>query len=403
MRSRFNRLSARALLLAAAALFGLNRIVSAGPPVAPPITIAEATALGQKIDQSMNQGDGSAFGAVLDEDAVIDTAIGGMPISPEARAGFKKGVGLKQALADSLTADVKQGGSYHFLHLTQTDGIVHPLFRLLGSGGGLNYHELTLGRAPDGTVRIVDLYFFTNGELFSQTLHRPAIALAMSEHRDASGQKTGSDSDLMTYADQLGKFRVAAGSGDPSKALAMYDQFPSSLKHDKSNMILRLLASEKVSPELYEKALDEFEVLYPNDPSLLVMKLDALFLLKKYDAAFQDIEQLDQRVGGDPYLDIYRFNVRKAQGRSKDAIAFLADATKRAPAMTQPWYALIAESLDAGTNAETARLLSDSAKSANLNWSNIGTAEPFKSFAKSPEYAQWVKTHPQQAPATTPK
>lgn len=363
----------------------------------PPITPQEATALAKKIQRSMSVGDPMVYNDLLDKDALVATAVGGLPVNSQVLVGLKSNFKLAEALA----AGIKQGDSYRFLHLTNTDGVVHPLFRLLLKRGGVNYHEMTLGRSADGVVRIVDIYVFVQGELLSQTLHRPLVSIAASENRNVAGKLIGSDNDYVTHQNDVVKFAQQSRSGAWAPALATYGQLPESLQHEKTNMILHLIDAEKVDRTLYEKSIEDFEALYPQDPSLLLIEIDRWFLLREYDKELGYIDQLDKRVGGDPHLDYLRARARLAQGRTADAKMLLTSATQREPGLRRPWEALIDLSLHAKDNAETARLLDDSASAAGIQWTKVGSAKGFADFVNSPEGAEWVKTHPQIPPATT--
>jgi hypothetical protein len=152
-----------------------------------------------------------------------------------------------------------------------------------------------------------------------------------------------------------------------------------------------------------DATLDDFESVYPDDPSLLLTKIDSLYLSKQYDAVIAVIDRLDQRIGGDAYLGYLRGTVRLAQGRLEDARTLGVAATHLEPTLRQPWDLLIAVSVKAKDNAETVRLLDESSNATGVYWTKIGTARLFADFVKSPEYAEWVKSHPQNAGNLGPK
>ena len=388
-----------------AALFSILVLAMAlAPPVRgdEPITADEATATAGKIESSLAKGDASVFTGFVDDSAMLDIAARGMSLTPEVKAGFASGFTIGKELGDSLAAVVKQGGSYHFLHLMRVGSEHHPLFRMVGADSSVNYHELTLARAADGSIRVVDLYIYATGELMSATIHRPLLALVASDNRNVIQKLIGSDNDYVKHLAEVDAFQKATNSGDAQKALGIYDQFPDDLKQDKTMMILRIKDASSGDPAQYAAALSDLAQTFPGDPSLLLMNIDSYFLKKQYDAAYANIDQLDKRVGGDPYLDYLRASVRISQGRDADAADLCHRAASREPDLASAWEACVSETVKTGDYAKVVDGLDESAQKGGLQWTRVNTVPAFADFVKSREYADWVKTHPQDPPATQP-
>jgi hypothetical protein len=369
---------------------------------AAPITTEETKSVASTIEASLRAGDSSVLKGLIDDSAFLDTACQGLTFTPAYRAGLASGMKLSDQLTRGISNVVKQGGTYHFLGLVTTDGAEHPLFRLLMRQGGLNYHEFTLGRTADGTIRIVDMYVFATGELMTQTIHRPLVAAAASNDRNIIQRLIGTDNDWITHLSDISQLQQQVSGRQWQQAAQTYNALPDSLKQNKTLMLLWVTTAEHTNRNDYTTAMANYEAAFPGDPSLLLMKIDSQFLAKQYDEEMQTLDQLDQRVGGDPYLDMLRGGARKAQGRTEESAKLFRSAAEREPDLKRAWEAAVTETLKTGDYGKVVELLDESEQKGGIRWTKVSSAPVFADFVKSKEYADWVQTHPQRAPVTQP-
>ena len=82
---------------------------------------AECLAFAAAVEDTARAGNAAGFGALVDWDAILKTATGGIKVPEASRDGFIQGVkssmNREQGLVPQIIATVKSGGSYKFLHV----------------------------------------------------------------------------------------------------------------------------------------------------------------------------------------------------------------------------------------------------------------------------------------------
>ncbi len=88
-----------------------------------------------------------------------------------------------------------------------------------------------------------------------------------------------------------------------------YNKLPDSVRQEKYVKLLRIQLTYRMNEPEFEKAISDYETVFPKDPSLYLVAMDGLFKFKKYDRVLETIDKLDQAIGGDTFLDAYRANI----------------------------------------------------------------------------------------------
>jgi hypothetical protein len=364
------------------------------------ITADQARQFADRVEKTLHAKDASFFQSNFDDAALISKAARGLTISSAGLGGFSSTFKVGAKFSETIVAVEAKGADFHLLNVGVPDQQPRPLFRVL-NGPGVNYIEYELAKSADGQIRMVDMYYFSTGEWISQTAHRLLLSLAASENRNALQKLVGTDNDYVTHLSQILAFEQQSNSGQWQQGLATYGALPTSLQQEKTLMFLWVVDSRQAGDGPYAGAMEAFAKAFPHDPSLMLMQIDALTLKNQYDQAFATINQLDQRVGGDPYLDFLRGSTRIAQGQTAEGKRFITQATVREPRLTKPWFTLIGLALQDKDNAEIARLLEESELKGGISWTKVSTSAVYADFVKSPEYAAWHSTHPQDSDAAT--
>jgi hypothetical protein len=364
------------------------------------ITPDDAKQFADQVEKTLHANDTSFFQSRFDDAALISKAARGLTISSAGLSGFSSTFKVGAKFSETVAAVEAKGADFHLLNVGVPDQQPRPLFRMLNDPG-VNYIEFELGRSPDGQIRMIDMYYFSTGEWISQTAHRLLLALAASENRNALQKLVGTDNDYVTHLNQILAFENQSNSGQWQQGLATYSALPGTLQQEKTLMFLWVVDSRQAGDAPYASAMDAFAKVFPHDPSLMLMQIDALTLKQQYDQALATINQLDQRVGGDPYLDFLRGSTCIVQGKTAEGKKFITQATVREPRLTKPWFTLIGLALQDKDNAETAGLLDESEVKGGISWTKVSTSAVYADFVKSPEYAAWHATHPQDSDAAT--
>ncbi len=359
-------------------------------------TDEECEQFAASLEQIVLSGDLAAFNSAMDWDAILESATGGIEGVETARRGFI--VGAKTALRRpgsagyELIKQVTQGASYRCIRIHVEGNEKRALFRLLGPEGGLNYHDLILARQPDGNVRAVDMYVFAIAERASQTLRRAFLALAAEASKGILGKLTGTESDYVRHAADLRRMADAFQGGRRQQVLDIYSRLPSSLKRDKSVLILRVGAAAELGEQEYTAAMDTLRRYHPRDPCLDLMLIDRYFLQKRYDEALRCVERLDAAVGGDPYLNALRANVSAAQEEYDAAREFAHKAIDADPTLLEAYWALVSVSLATKDFDETSRLLRLIDEKFAVEFADLNEVPEYADYVKSPQYQEWLKS-----------
>lgn len=368
------------------------------PAGAAEVTEQQAIDLALRIEEAMNEGDGSVLDAAIDLDVLGDRTAAGLNARPEIIAGFKKGLS-QQGLGTQIARQLGDG-TCKFLRVRGTPEDRRILFRITHEQGN-NYLEMYLASQNDGEPRVVDLYNMITGELISQTLRRLLLPIVAEAKKGRVARLVKGEADFVKHIDDIQRLSAATYSNQPEEALRIYDSLPESLRNEKVLMLQRMINAARIDDELYRKAIAEYEALFPDDPSGLLIRIDGLFLSGEYDKLLENLEKLDKEIGGDPYLDLYRGNTYVAKGDKATGKKYLSKLLKAEPENPDSYYALIELALEEEDFKETARLLTLAEKNANVRFDAMDEAPVYAKFLKSPEYGKWAKVRAKQ-PAAQP-
>ncbi len=366
-------------LLAAAVL--LPQPALAGPT-------AQEVELARKLEKAVLQGDARGLGACIDFNAMMERATRGVG-DAKMQKSFGSGVAASMPanLAAQLKKQIDEGGSYVLLRHRRVGEKQRPLLRLV-SPQGLNYHELL---PADAGGKYIDIHVSITGEWMSDTLRRIYVAAVAAE----KGELRGREAELVESMPQVQKLQAAAREGRHAEALAIYAGLPKSVRDEKFVLIPRLQAAQNVGEKEYLAAVDDFEKAHPKDPVLVQISIDGLFLRKKYDEAIQAVDRLDEAVGGDPYLNVYRGNAHWAAGRKDKAKEAADKAIKDEPTLKEAYWARMEFALPEREHRVVADLLTVLETKLGVELGDL-SAELFAEFVKSPEYAAWMKARPKK-------
>jgi hypothetical protein len=219
--------------------------------------------------------------------------------------------GLQAALGKSLT--LLQGADLQFLRMREENGERRAVIRVIGRDHSLNYIELVCEARAMKTIKAVDIYTMTAGEMLSESMQR--IVTMIGPDPSVFDRLLGKKDTAETRAKAMVQIVKLSEAGDHKGVLKLFNELPPDLQRQKSFIILRTQSAFKVSEEEYLAALRFWRASYPKDPSVDLVSIDAFLLQKKYDLALEAIDRLDAAVGGDPHLDSFRAVMHQKMGR----------------------------------------------------------------------------------------
>ena len=365
------------------------------PPAAPPkavtqgprITLTEAVALGRALEQAVQHNNAAEFAKRLDLAAMVEH---GMPENMRGTAQAKDvTLGILSTLSGNLLNNLS-AGDYRFLSVEETPEGATAHMRLIPPDGSLNYHRLTIGRNAGQQPVAVDVYVYVTGEPLSHTLGRMVGQL--------SG---GSEADSLAVAQGMQRASSALQAGKPATAEAILSALPPRWQKQKSIMQMRIVAANGVAAQklqagkpignAYRRAVEAFQTTFPKADNLPLLLMDYHFLKQDYPKTAKAVDQLDQQVGGDPYLNLIRANIAIGQNDAEAARGFVETLIKALPDKAPEGYGiLLDQAIETQNHVETTRILKALEAETPVRFPiDFNKAEPFANYMASPEYEKW--------------
>jgi hypothetical protein len=341
----------------------------------------------KELERTVSMRDASFYVANLDIDGMLDRAADGLDIPADSMREFTEGMKQGFDLGRQIVAGLGESGHYRLLRLHEVNGESRAMFRMV-SDQGVNYHDLVL-EERGGQVKIVDLYVALSGELMSQTLRRPLVGLAAAKNEAALDKLEGPEGEYIRHGNEIGRMSQLSRGGNPHEAMRVYNALPKSLQREKMLMIMRLLATRSIGDKEYMESIEAFNELFPNDPALYLIAIDYLVMKQRYDETVTTIEQLDEAVGGDPYLEAMKGDVRLQQGKPDEAIQHAQAAIDADPTLELPYWLMVAVSVETEDFESTARWLSRIEETLKLDISQAVASDYYAKFRESEAYKAW--------------
>ena len=259
-----------------------------------PVTKAEALALGRRIERSAVNRDYTLLNNIFDEKALSRriSSEGGLFMSKDvikgALEGFQQGQ-YGKAVIDALG----KSGTYEMIKQYEKDKKQHILFRLYGDGN-VNYHDYELVKR-DEAIKAADVFIYISGENLSKTI---ADALQLTN--------VNMPKEDIEKINKIKSIKSFMSRDENEKALEVYNELPDVVKKEKAYQMIHIRICSKLDNEKYVQALNEYRALYPKDPNMYLMMVDAYVLQKDYPMALESVNKLDSLIDKDPYQDYQR-------------------------------------------------------------------------------------------------
>jgi tetratricopeptide (TPR) repeat protein len=375
---------------------GADRPAAAQP--GGPVTDDDVKAIAAAAEQAAVKGDPAALMALIDWDAVLETATADVDAPNTIRETFRKSArssfDQEMSMAKEVISDVKQGGSFRLLRSRVRNKRKTALIRLAGLDSGLNYFEFVLARGPGGRVRATDVYVTGNGEWLTQICRRIYLRSAAYDQRGMLDRLLGTDKDLVESFPKLIEMRKLHNAGRDREAIALYDRLPATARDDKLFLLQRLkftqaLSSKGLDDALYAGTLDRLRTLFPDDPSVDVFSIDAYLLKKQFDQAIAALDRLDKSVGGDPYLNVLRASISAQAGRPEKAREFAQVAVTDLPDIVDGYFAVLTANLALKDYPGALKTLQRIDERFAIEFNDLTTVPEYAGFVKSPQFAEW--------------
>lgn len=339
-----------------------------------PVTKEEAMNMAHVIDSAINNKKSAYFNSLLNEKAfaakVAKTS--GLSLSAELKKEVKAAL-TQSDLGDKVIMGMGSSGTYELVKQYEKDKIQHLIFRLY-SDDGLNYHDFELTKR-DGKVAIGDLYIYLSGEDFSKTMSDLFTSFAAKNKKDADKK--------MAEALKIKKMRELIERNESESALRYYNELSSDLKNQKSVRLMHIMLCSQLDSDTYMKAIDDYQALYPNEPNMHLMMIDNYILRKEYGKALESINNIDNLINADPFLDYMRALMYNMMEKPAEARTHLEKLYQNMPGFDDGAVELIANYIDAGDDAKARQLIKEYESNKKYDQSLLDNYLNMKSYNRA--------------------
>ncbi|GAB5526688.1 MAG: hypothetical protein Roseis2KO_45600 [Roseivirga sp.] len=204
-----------------------------------------------------------------------------------------------------LENEAVNGSEYDFLRAYFNKKEGHLIFRLYGDDG-MNYHDFLIEKIK-GEYKMTDIYIYLTGEYLSETFSRLYL-MSSKEYLAPSDTEGLPDLDM----EDLSKVITAKGlvdRGEYEAAKEVISGLSEEVRSEKLFRLVELIIKSNLDDEGYLEVMENYKRSFPDDPSIYLMSIDYLILREEYEAARTAIDSLDQKLGGDSFLNLQRANI----------------------------------------------------------------------------------------------
>ena len=355
-------------------------------------TDRESREIAEHLKECLYAGDLDSLEMLLDTDALLERARG----SSSTAASILVLEELEELLRArawfgvEVAAAIEAGGDYGLLRTIEKRGEQRALFRLLTSDGGLNYHEMVLERRGlAGPVRVVDVYVHLTGELLSESYRRTFRVASQGLEDSLFERLMRNESSHSDHRGEILRLNDLIREGRHQEALELWDGLPVSMASEKSMLIKRLAITQELGDAEYVATIRKIWSLFPDDPALDLISLDAFILERRYGLAFEVLDRLDLAVGGDPYLDVQRAGLYLLQRNYEEAKRYASRAITREPYLEPAYWTIASVALDTMGWGLLVRVFRGLEHDLALQVRDLTSVPEYHEFTLSPQYRSW--------------
>ncbi|WP_420573955.1 tetratricopeptide repeat protein [Kordia sp.] len=218
---------------------------------------------------------------------------------------FMKGFLSKfKIFPENINKSIQNGTMYnivnYYYHLDEKK--YHLLFRMYSDEEGLNYHDYQLNYI-DGDFKLQDMYVYTTGEYFSDTLgniYRLSIPPEDSTDTEANRAQLKSLFFMTRYQSLINNEQF-------EKAFKLINNLEGSFREKKIYYIMKIQVASQINEVYHMEAIDELLKKFPDDPTTKLMGIDYFVMLKDYNATMQILDDL-RAATEDDFVEYIRGN-----------------------------------------------------------------------------------------------
>jgi tetratricopeptide (TPR) repeat protein len=348
--------------------------------------------IGQTIDSTLYSGNTNYLKNIFYKDYILEKVLKDSKDKSvqEFNKGFKTGI-ENFDYGKTINSEIGESGSFDFLRsYINEEGEYHLLFRM-SADGGLNYHACKL-KEINGEIKMIDVYYFMSGDYISNTIsdvYKSTIASISNSNVLTRLFKESALSDLL----KMNRIKDYMAEQKFEEALVVYETISPEAQKQKIYLLMGMQVAYEVSEEEYQKIIEKYEEVFPNDPSLPLISLDGAFLKKDFNLALGYINKLDRAVGDDPFLDSYRGNVYYEMGDLQNAEKYFFQMYESYPNYAEAYISLLTVLIDQKKYKNALDVLDEFQETFNVTIDSLKDIikSDYPELINSDAYKNWLK------------
>lgn len=336
------------------------------------------------------------FNRTLDTDTILDTSFDGLMLDSawedDMRGSLKEAIETR--LGQKIINDMPDDAYVKMLRMKAKGDVVLALIRVDYGDFGTGYLDLHLKRHADDTVRIVDWYDYSTGQLYTQSL-RQIIAM-MSPSPTVLGKVFDVVSKRKESINAVVRVFSLYGKQKYPETVQAFLALDEELRRSRMlNVVAVQAANMSQNDELYLKALANLERYFRTDPSLTFLLIDYYYLKGRYDRVLAALEQVEASFGvKDASLNVLKASALLEQEKYTPAASEAQHAIDMEPTYEGGYWALLraqVQSKQYPQAIKVAKVLEEEF-SYDMGASSLGADELYAAFVASEDYRHWRNT-----------
>jgi len=363
-------------------------------------------AVAREIERTMRDRDPKLLDERLDWNAIFEEANKGFDPDPTLRENLVTNLFTPGAWGSDLIRAMGTTGSYRFMRVREVDGEPRILFRLVRADGSPDYHEYVPVVAPDGKILFADVYVYSFGEMLSRTTQRAALPLLTITQRSVLARLFSRPDEYVDNCNkiiEIAKYAKEGTTEADSTAVAIYNSLPPSVQRDKNLLITRLRIAEKNPTQAgYNRTVERITNDLETDPALDLLLLRHRLSRGDSRELQAALRELNESVGGDPYLKVIQGNIRFFANDPYVAKLFYRQALEAEPTLSYAYEALIIVGLQEREFNTVKRLLLEYELKTPVRLDDLEKSPLYAEFIKTREYRDWLEERPKARSGSAP-
>jgi len=351
---------------------------------------SDAAATGEAIAAALNRRDVEALLQVIDIDAVGRLVMKDLGLSEADRASVRRGFpkGLRSNIELGVRTIEGTKGSAKYLRGGAREARPYTLVRYDLGDQGIDYVEYYLtsaGKVEDWYVHSLATFYSTSAALGLATMLKTDSMLF-----GVLGTRLATDADAKPFRE----LRERLQAQDFAGAYRLLETFPESYRKTRQWALMRVTYGGRIDDATHRTALRYLAQNFGKDADLQFMLIDHYIFEQQLDRALTSVGALERAIGGeDAATANLRGRILMGARRHDDAAKTCRRGMALEPDHKPAYWCLVEVGLDSNNGRIVVEGLSayEKAFSVQFDPAKLAVMDPYKTIARTPEFAAWAK------------